>query len=172
MTQDHDGKSVIVTGAARRIGAVIAEALHHRGLKVLIHCRNSVSEARALVARLNADRAGSASLIQAELADNQAPVRIVDAALDAFGRLDVLVNNASSFYPTPVESASQQQWDALIDSNQRAPFWLSLAAAKAMAGRAGSIVNLVDIHGIVPLKDHPIYSQAKAGLIMQTRAPM
>jgi len=170
MTQHHDGKVAIVTGAARRIGAVISETLHRRGLNVLIHCRNSAPEARALAARLGAERAGSAAVVEADLGDYRVPGKIIEAALDAFGRVDVLVNNASSFYPTPVESASHSNWDALIDSNQRAPFWLSLAAARAMAGRGGSIVNLVDIHGIVPLKDHPIYSQAKAGLIMQTRA--
>lgn len=172
---DHDGgKAAIVTGGARRIGAVIVERLHERGLNVLIHCRASRNEADALAARLNETRAGSAAIIEAELGDDAAPDAIVDAALSAFGRVDVLVNNASSFYPTPITDASHPDWHALVDSNQRAPFWLSLAFARAAGGMgretAGSIVNLVDIHGIVPLADHAIYSQAKAGLIMQTRA--
>jgi len=170
MINHENGKVAIVTGGARRIGAVIVERLHARGLNILIHCRASRSEADALAARLNDARAGSAAIIEAELGDDAAPDTIVGAALSAFGQVDVLVNNASSFYPTPVTDASHPDWHALIDSNQRAPFWLSLAFAKAVGDNDGSIVNLVDIHGIVPLADHAIYSQAKAGLIMQTRA--
>jgi pteridine reductase len=167
---DPDSKRVaIVTGGARRIGAVIAECLHERGLRVLIHCRSSRIEAEALADRLVAIRPASAAVVEADLEQDDAPRCIVDAALDAFGRVDVLVNNASAFYPTPLAQARHSDWTALVDSNQRAPFWLSLAAAQAMTGN-GAIVNLVDIHGMVPLKDHAIYSQAKAGLIMQTRA--
>ena len=169
MTDQQDTKTAIVTGGARRIGAIIVERLHARGLNVLIHCRASRAEADALAAALNEARTDSAAVIQAELGDDAAADAIVGAALSAFGGVDVLVNNASAFYPTPVADASHPDWHALIDSNQRAPFWLSLAFAKA-AGDDGSIVNLVDIHGIVPLADHAIYSQAKAGLIMQTRA--
>lgn len=170
MDNPDSERVAIVTGAARRIGAVLAEMLHERGLRVLIHCRSSRAAADALARRLDAIRPGSAAVVAADLEDDDAPRRIVDAALDAFGRVDVLVNNASAFYPTPVAKAGHSDWTALIDSNQRAPFWLSLAAAEAMAERGGAIVNLVDIHGLVPLKDHAIYSQAKAGLIMQTRA--
>ena len=173
---DHQSSKVaIVTGGARRIGAVIVERLHARGLNVLIHCRASRAEADALAGLLNRSRAGSAAVVEADLGDNDAPDAIVGAALSAFGRADVLINNASAFYPTPIADltsadASHPDWHALVDSNQRAPFWLSLAFAKACGGNDGSIVNLVDIHGIVPLADHAIYSQAKAGLIMQTRA--
>lgn len=159
----------IVTGAARRIGAVIAATLHGRGLDVVIHCRNSRAEADRLADGLNQSRAGSAVVVAAELSDDDAPERIVGAAMQSFGRLDVLVNNASAFYPTPLRDAAHADWQALIDSNQRMPFWLSIAAARAMEN-GGSIVNLVDIHGVVPLAGHAIYSQAKAGLIMQTRA--
>ena len=169
MTNQSGERVAIVTGAARRIGAVIVEALHARGLRVLIHCRRSREEADALAARLNADRPDSAAVVAADLEDDDAPRRLVEAALDRFGRVDVLVNNASAFYPTPAAKATQRDWIALIDSNQRAPFWLSLAAAEAMPS-GSAIVNLVDIHGLVPLKDHAIYSQAKAGLVMQTRA--
>lgn len=169
MTDHLHTKAAIVTGGARRIGAVIVERLHARGLNVLIHCRKSRAEADELAARLNDARSESAAVIETELGDDAAPEAIVGAALSAFGRVDVLINNASTFYPTPVSDASHPDWHALIDSNQRAPFWLSLAFARA-AGDEGAIVNLVDIHGIVPLADHAIYSQAKAGLIMQTRA--
>jgi pteridine reductase len=170
MTEPQQRRVAIVTGAARRIGAVIASALHDRGLDLLLHCRNSRDEADALAARLNAQRERSAAVIAADLSDDAAPEAIAGAALSAFDRIDVLVNNASAFYPTPPDEASHADWTALVDSNMRAPFWLSLAAAKAMQGTGGSIVNLVDIHGLVPLADHPIYSQAKAGLVMQTRA--
>ncbi|MDT8410400.1 MAG: pteridine reductase [Wenzhouxiangellaceae bacterium] len=167
--QPHAGKVAIVTGAARRIGAAIAERLHQRGLNVVIHCRRSVGDAESLAARLNRQRDASAVFTVSDLAEPAAPQALVDAALGAFGHLDVLVNNASAFYPTGVEQATEAHWDEIMVSNQRAPFWLSLAAARVM-DEAGSIVNLVDIHGIVPLKHHAIYSQAKAGLIMQTRA--
>ena len=170
MTDHEGGKVAIVTGGARRIGAVIVERLHARGLNVLIHCRASRAAADALTARLNETRAGSAAVVEAELGDDAAPETIVDAAVSTFGRVDLLVNNASTFYPTPVADASYPDWHSLVDSNQRAPFWLSLAFARAAGDSGGSIVNLVDIHGIVPLADHAIYSQAKAGLIMQTRA--
>lgn len=171
----REERTAIVTGAARRLGAAIAETLHRRGLNVLIHCRSSIEDAEARVQEFNAARPGSAALAVADLGDDEAPQRVVSAALDAFGRVDVLVNNASGFYPTPLDRTDAKDWDALIDSNQRGPFWLSLAAARAMAdgphgGPDGAIVNLVDIHGLVPLAGHAIYSQAKAGLIMQTRA--
>ena len=175
MTESPDIRVAIVTGSARRIGATIVQALHTRGLNVLIHCRTSRTAADELAGRLNAERAGSAAVIEAELSDDAAPAAIVGAALSMFGRVDVLVNNASAFYPTPIADlsradASHRNWHALIDSNQRAPFWLSLEFARAAGEAGGSIVNLVDIHGIVPLTDHAIYSQAKAGLIMQTKA--
>lgn len=174
MTEHPGTRVAIVTGGARRIGAVTVKALHARGLNVLIHCRNSRAQADDLAAWLNSQRAESAVVIKADLGDEAAPSAVVGAALSAFGRVDMLVNNASSFYPTPVADAAQPDWHALIDSNLRAPFWLSLEFARAVAasevGTGGGIVNLVDIHGIVPLADHAIYSQAKAGLIMQTRA--
>ena len=177
MMETGGERVAIVTGGARRIGATIVRTLHQRGLRVLVHCRNSQDEAEALISALNAARPGSAAIVTAELGDDRAPEIIVDAAQDAFGRVDVLINNASAFYPTPLDQASHDDWAALIDSNQRAPFWLSLAAARSMRARSAdavansaAIVNLVDIHGMVPLKDHAIYSQAKAGLIMQTRA--
>jgi pteridine reductase len=164
------GRVAIVTGAARRIGATIARALHGRGLDVVIHYRGSADEAEALRDELLALRRGSAALVRADLADDSAPERIRDAALEAFGRIDVLVNNASAFYPTPVGEATQAQWDELMASNLRAPFFLTQACARELGAREGAVVNMVDIHGLVPLANHPIYSQAKAGLIAQTRS--
>jgi len=176
--QDQDGqmhslpakRTAIVTGGARRIGAEIIRYLHRRNLNILIHCRHSTAEAQELSALLNQQRAHSAEVVQADLADDEAPEKIIQAAINAFGQVHVLVNNASSFFPTPIDTVQPSDWAPLIDSNLRAPMWLSLAFARALGDQAGSIVNLVDIHGLVPLKDHLIYSQAKAGLIMQTRA--
>ena len=169
MSEASNGGAAIVTGAARRIGAVIARRLHARGLAVLVHCRSSREEADALVAELNDRRADSALVAQGDLGDDAVPPALVRAAVEAFGRIDVVVNNASEFHPTPLDRVGHDDWRRLMDSNLRAPFWLSLAAAGAMEN-GGSIVNLVDIHGMVPLAGHAVYSQAKAGLIMQTRA--
>ncbi|AKS42949.1 pteridine reductase [Wenzhouxiangella marina] len=160
----------IVTGAARRIGATIVEQLHGRGLDVLVHYRGSREQAEALATELNGERPGSVATVSADLADAAAPAIIVRAALDAFGRIDLLVNNASAFYPTDVDEATPEQWDELMASNLRAPYFLSRAARPHLARRGGAIVNLVDIHALVPLADHSIYCQAKAGLVMQTRA--
>jgi pteridine reductase len=172
MASKSDGnvRVAIVTGAARRIGAEIATTLHGRGLNVVIHYRGSAEQADRLVAELNAGRAGSAMAVQADLADPGAPEQISRAALQAFGRIDVLVNNASAFYPTPIDQASAEQWDELMTSNLRAPFFLSQACVPHLARRGGAIVNLVDIHALVPMQRHTIYCQAKAGLVMQTRA--
>ena len=162
--------AAIITGGARRIGAEIARALHRRGLSICLHYRGSEAPARQLVDALNAERAGSAAMIQADLAEAGAAQHIHDAALAAFGRIDVLINNASAFYPTPVKQATQSHWDDLFASNARGPYFLSQACAPELARRPGAIVNLVDIHGLVPLKDNSIYAMAKAALVMQTRA--
>ncbi len=166
---DTDGVA-IVTGAARRIGSAIVQRLHQRGLNVVIHCRDSGSEANALAASLNQQRPNSATVIQADLADQEAPARITGAALRAYGRIDVLINNASAFYPTPIKQATAGQWDDLMASNLRAPFFLSQACVPHLARHGGAIVNLVDIHALAPMQRHAIYCQAKAGLVMQTRA--
>ncbi len=160
----------IITGGARRIGAEIARTLHRRGLSVCLHYRGSEQPAQELAEALNAERAGSAALVQADLADPGAAQAIHDAALAAFGRIDVLINNASAFYPTPVKQATQEQWDDLFASNARGPFFLSRTCAPELARRPGAIVNMVDIHGLVPLADNSVYSMAKAALVMQTRA--
>ena len=164
------GKAVLVTGAARRVGAVIAAAFHAAGARVAVHYRNSATEAEALVARMNAARADSARAFRADLADTDAAPPLVAAVVRAFGRLDVLVNNASTFYPTPVGAITPDQFDDLVGSNLRAPLFLSQAAAPELARREGLILNLADIHGLRPLGKHAVYCAAKAGLVMLTRA--
>ena len=163
-------KVVLVTGAARRVGAVIAAAFHAEGARVAVHYRSSRAEAEALVARFEAARPGSARAVFAELADSAACDRLPEAVVRAFGRLDVLVNNASTFYATPVGSITPDQFDDLVGSNLRAPLFLAQAAAPELAKRAGLILNIADIHGLRPLGRHAVYSAAKAGLVMLTRA--
>jgi pteridine reductase len=164
------GRAALVTGGARRVGAAIARGLHEQGADVCIHCHRSVGEAEQLRDELNGKRAHSATLIAADLLDSAALPSIVAAAVKAFGRLDVLVNNASSFYPTPLGTATPAQWDDLMGTNLRAPFFLAQAAAPQLRRAQGSIVNMIDIHAQRPLPGHPVYSTAKAGLTMLTRA--
>lgn len=170
MSQALHGKSVLITGSARRVGAAIARSLHGAGASVAIHHRGSAQDAEALCATLNAERAGSAITLQADLLDTARLPRLVESTLAAFGRLDVLVNNASTFYPTPVGSITEAQWDDLLGTNLKAPLFLSQAAAPALAASEGLILNIVDIHGMRPLKGFPVYSPAKAGLVMLTHA--
>ena len=165
-----DDKVVLVTGSARRVGAAIVKRLHDAGAGVVIHYRGSAKEAEALCGRLNAIRADSAMTAQADLLDSGAGPRLVSAALDWRGRLDVLVNNASTFYPTPMGEITEQNWNDLVGSNLKAPLFLSQAAAPALRDSKGSIVNIVDIHASRPLRDHLVYGPAKAGLAMLTRA--
>ena len=169
-TTAHAGKVAIVTGAAKRIGATTARQLHARELNILIHYRGSRTQADELAVELNARRPDSVRTVQADLADSEAPEALVAAAIKHFGRIDLLINNASAFYPSPVEEASQEMWDELMASNLRAPYFLSKSARPHLARRGGAIINLVDIHAMVPLAGHSVYCQAKAGLIMQTRA--
>jgi pteridine reductase len=164
------GQAVLVTGAARRVGAVIAAAFHAAGARVAIHYRSSAADADALVGRLNGVRADSARAFRAELADASACDTLVTEVVRAFGRLDVLVNNASTFYPTPVGTITPDQFDDLVGSNLRAPLFLSQAAAPELAKHEGLILNIGDIHGLRPLGGHAVYSAAKAGLLMLTRA--
>ena len=170
MSQTLEGKAVLITGAARRVGAAIVRSLHGAGARIAIHHRGSGAEADALSAELNAARPGSAILLQADLLDTARLPRLVDATLAAFGRLDVLVNNASSFYATPVGTITESQWDDLLGTNLKAPLFLSQAAAPALRASEGLILNIVDIHGLRPLKGFPVYSPAKAGLVMLTHA--
>ncbi len=164
------GRAVLVTGGARRIGAALARGFHAHGANICIHCHQSVGEAEQLRDELNRKRARSAAITTADVLDVAALPGVVTDAVKAFGRLDVLINNASSFYPTPLGSVSPEQWDDLMGTNLRAPFFLAQAAAPQLRSVKGSIVNMIDIHGQRPLPRHPVYSAAKAGLAMLTRA--
>lgn len=164
------GRTVLVTGAARRIGAALVRGFHAAGASVCIHCHASAHEAARLRDELNAVRAHSACVAVADLLDVAAIPGVVDVAVREFGRLDVLINNASSFHPTPLGDVSLTQWDDLIGTNLRAPFFLAQAAAPHLRSAQGLILNLVDIHAQRPLPRYPVYSTAKAGLVMLTRA--
>lgn len=163
------GKAALVTGGARRIGAAIARRLHAAGANVLIHYRGSEPDAQALRAELNALRPGSAALVKADLLAPVAPQALVGAMIDCHGRFDVLVNNASTFYPTAIGAMEAAHWEDLLGSNLRAPLFLSQAAAPYLAEAGGAIVNITDIHAERPLKGYAMYSVAKAGLAALTR---
>lgn len=165
-----DGKCVLVTGAARRVGAAIATALHADGANVAIHYRSSAADADALCARFNALRPSSSIALQSDLVAELEPEKLIADVLAWSGRLDLLVNNASTFYPTPLGAISPDDWADLTGSNLRAPLFLSQAAAPSLRQVGGCIVNIVDIHARKPLRDHHVYGAAKAGLAMLTRS--
>ena len=165
-----EGKVALVTGAARRIGAAIARRLHAAGANVVLHYRGANADAAQLEKDLNAARPGSALKLKGDLLAPVAPKALVDAALQRFARLDILVNNASAFYPTPVGQIELGHWEELIGSNLRAPLFLAQAAAPQLALAGGAIVNIADIHAERPLKGYVVYSIAKAGLVALTRS--
>lgn len=162
--------AALITGSARRIGAAIARRLHAAGFDLLLHYRQSQREMATLCATLNAERADSAHAVSADLADADAPARLVAAAMAHFGRLDALVNNASRFVHTPVGNANAADWDALFGTNAHAPFFLAQAAAPHLRAARGCIVNLTDIYAERPLPNHPLYCMSKAALAMMTQA--
>ena len=159
----------IITGGGTGIGAAIARALATRGWRILINYTKSEADAQKTADACRA-AGGEALVAQGNVARDADCRALVAQAVAAWGRLDALVNNASSFFPTPVGTISLAQWDALIDSNLKAPLFLSQAAVPALAEHAGCIVNITDIHGERPLKGHCVYSVAKAGLVMLTRS--
>lgn len=165
----HD-KVILVTGAARRIGAAIVTCLHANGARVAIHYRTSADAATDLADRLNQVRSDSAAIFAADLLDVKELSSLVESVVEWGGRLDGLVNNASSFYPTPVGTINERQWDELLGSNLKAPLFLAQASADHLRASNGSIVNIVDIHANKPLRDHAVYGSAKAGLAMLTRS--
>ena len=161
---------VLITGGARRIGAAITRDLHAAGLDVVVHCRRSLAEATALTDELNARRPDSARPLQADLLDPQALESLAAQAREFRGRLDGLINNASTFYPTPVGEITMAHWDDLMGSNVRAPLFLTQACAPALRASGGGVVNIVDIHALRPLSGYPVYSAAKAGLWALTQS--
>ena len=161
---------VMITGAARRIGAAIARAMHVAGYDLALHARHSHSELAALAAELDGARAGSVLTLSADFADASQLAPLVDASIARFGRLDGLVNNASAFYATPLGEISPAQWDDLFAANARAPLFLAQAAAPHLAARRGAIVNIADIYAERALAGSSVYTMAKAALIAATRA--
>jgi pteridine reductase len=162
-------KNVLITGAAKRIGAACARLLHSEGCNVFLHYRSSASEARQLCDELNQQRADSAKIMQADLLNMTELEAVAREAEMAWGGIDVLVNNASSFYPTAVADLTESQWDELLGSNLKAPFFLAKALAKTLADNKGCIVNIVDIHAERGLSGYPVYSISKAGLAAMTK---
>ena len=164
------GKTALVTGAARRIGAAVARVLHGAGANVVVHYRSSAEDAQRLAAELEARRAGSVRLAECDLLDVTQHAGLIAVPVQAFGGLDILVNNASTFYPTPVGDIDEAGWDDLVGTNLKAPLFLAQAAASALHTRNGLIINLADIHGTRPLRRYVVYSLAKAGVIALTRS--
>lgn len=170
MTIMNNDKVVLITGAARRIGAQLARTFHHAGFNVILHYHNSRSEAQALRDELEEIRSGSTSILQMDLAGENNWDDIIRSCQTQWGRLDVLINNASTFYPTHMGEVEEPQWDDLFASNLKGPFFLSQAIAPSLKEVAGCIINIIDIHASRPLKNHAVYSIAKAGLAMMTHS--
>lgn len=171
-TEENDQKHpvALVTGSAQRIGAAIIHTLHNAGYNTVIHYRHSQREAETLAAEINMRRENSAVCIAADLSDIDAINRLAENAVSAWGRLDALVNSASSFYPTPVGTATEHQWNELIDSNMKAPFFLTQALAPALEKKCGAVINIADIYAEKPLAKHTVYCMAKAGNVMLTQS--
>jgi pteridine reductase len=170
LVQPLAGQVALITGGARRLGAAMARALHAVGANVVIHHRTSSRDAATLVGDLNALRPDSAITVQADLLDTERLSALVGSAVQRFGRLDILINNASTFYATPIGGITTSQFDDLVGTNFRAPLFLAQVAAPELRRRRGLILNMVDIHGMKPLQGYPAYSSAKAALIMLTRS--
>jgi pteridine reductase len=164
------GKVVLVTGGAKRVGAAICRRLHAAGANLMLHYRTSAGEARLLQAELNHQRKDSVALIQADLLDLGKLPSLVDQTVQIYGRLDALVNNAATFYQTPIGEISAEDWESLIGADLRAPLFIAQAAAPALKKTQGAIVNITDIHAERPLKNYVLYSIAKAGLVGLTRS--
>ena len=163
-------RRALVTGAARRIGACIATSLHQRGCNVFLHYHSSSESVTELAERLNTLRPESAFTVQADLGKDEDIQRLAAEVRAGFGSLDLLVNNASRFFPTTIGSTSTTQWDELMDSNLRGPYFLTQALLTELATAGGSVVNLLDVHAVKPMQDHAVYCMAKAGLQMMTLA--
>lgn len=165
-----DSRVALVTGGAQRIGAQLCRALHEAGYSVALHYRGSVDAAHALAAELNGLRDGSVTCFYAALGDRSAAEELAGEVIDQFGGVSLLVNNASSFFPTPIGNVSEEDWDSLVGSNLKGPFFLCQALAETLGQNRGSIVNLVDIFGERPMAGHSVYSMTKAGMAMMTKS--
>ncbi|MDN4501422.1 pteridine reductase [Alteromonadaceae bacterium BrNp21-10] len=163
-------KTILITGAAKRIGACIARNLHEQGANVVLHCNHSLDSAQSLVNELNTIKANSAKVIQGDLSQPDQINEIASQAINAFGSIDGLINNASSFYPKTFGEYDQQDWQTLIGSNLQGPFFLSQALLKQLHANQGVIINIIDIHAQSPLSNHTLYCMAKAGLSMMTKS--
>jgi len=170
MTTADTRPVALITGAGRRVGAVVARTLHAAGYDLALHYRHSSDEAEALAKDLEAQRPNSTLLLQADLADLSALPTLIDTLLARFGRLDALINNASAFYATPLDSATPTQWNELFASNAQAPFFLTQAAIPALRNARGGIVNMLDIYAERPLAGYTLYCMAKASLAAMTRS--
>jgi pteridine reductase len=170
MSAQLNTRTILITGAAKRVGAAIARRLHQAGANLTLHYHASEREAHALQSELNLQRAGSVTLVKADLLEVSGLSEIVKTCVERFGALDALVNNASAFYPTPVGAISPENWDELIGANLKAPLFLSQAAAPHLKKSSGCIVNVTDIHAERPLKSYVVYSVAKAGLAGLTKS--
>ncbi len=166
LKSDLTDKVVLITGGAQRVGAMTARLLHAAGANILLHYRHSRQQALDLQTELHEIRKNSVVLVQADLLETEKLKGLVDKSLEQWGRLDILVNNASSFYPTPLGSVTEKHWDDLIGSNMKAPFFLSQLAAPYLEKQQGCIINIVDIHAQRPMGGHSVYNMAKAGLAM------
>ncbi|MFT4939395.1 MAG: pteridine reductase [Paraglaciecola sp.] len=165
-----NNKVVFITGSAKRLGAFTARRLHNAGFNVVLHCNHSLTEAQELLTELNNIRANSAKLVQGDLSELDSLENIAGAALSAFNRLDVLINNASAFYPTPIGSITATDWQNLVGSNMQAPLFISQYCCKALQEQNGVIINMVDIHAQHPLKHHTVYCMAKSALVTMTKS--
>ncbi|MDH5553132.1 MAG: pteridine reductase [Nitrosomonas sp.] len=164
------GKVILVTGGAKRVGAAIVRKLHALGANLIVHYRSSSGEALRLQQELNQQRANSVALVQADLLDVDQLADLIEQAAKQFGKIDVLINNASSFFSTPLGACTTEAWDDLVGSNLKAPLFLSQAAAKYLKRQHGCIINIVDIHTERPLKNYVIYNAAKGGLMSLTKS--
>ncbi len=170
MSENLTGKVALVTGGAKRVGAAICRRIHAQGANLVLHHHASVAEARALQHDLNTQRADSVALIRADLLNSSSLPDLVKTTLGQFGRLDILINNASSFFPTAIGEITEKKWDDLVGTNLKAPLFLSQAAAGELRKRHGCIVNIVDIHAEFPMKNYVVYTVAKGGLLALTRS--
>lgn len=164
------GKVALITGAARRVGAEIARHLHDSGMNLALHYRHSKGEAQQLQQELLKKRADSVIFVQADLLNHAKLCSLIQPCIQTWGRLDAIVNNASSFYPTPLGTITENHWDELMGSNLKAPLFLAQAAEASLRQHKGCIINITDIHADRPLKNHCVYSAAKAGLVMLTKS--